>query len=113
VAALGVRAVQNGILRRAQPLAEPDVIAADDAIRSRSLHVLAGGGGALVILCVTAQFGAAHVIGEVHPMLDFVRAVGIGAAGACGWLVATGLHPPRRDAGPAMPDTDRPLAGAT
>jgi hypothetical protein len=46
-----VRAMQIRVLRRPQPLAEPDVIAADDAIRSRSLHVLTGGAVALVGYC--------------------------------------------------------------
>lgn len=47
--------VQRRILQRPQPVAGPDELAADDAIRSRSLHVLAGGGGALVLYCVMGQ----------------------------------------------------------
>jgi len=48
---------QLRVLRRPQPLAEPDVIAADDAVRSRSLHVLAGSGATLVLYCCIAQLG--------------------------------------------------------
>jgi hypothetical protein len=51
VVLVAVRAMQIRVLRRPQPLAEPDVIAADDAIRSRSLHVLTGGAVALVAYC--------------------------------------------------------------
>jgi len=50
-----VRAVQQRVLRRPQPAAPPDVTAADDAIRSRSLHVLAGSGAALVVYCGLGQ----------------------------------------------------------
>jgi hypothetical protein len=49
--AAAVRFTQLRVLRRPQPLAEPDVIEADDAIRSRSLHVLAGAGTATVLYC--------------------------------------------------------------
>jgi hypothetical protein len=34
--------VHRHVLRRPRPLADPDVLAADDAIRTRTLHVLSG-----------------------------------------------------------------------
>lgn len=63
---LGVGAIalaaQRHVLRRPQPLAEPDRMAADDAIRSRSLHVLAAAGMVLVGSCVGSQLVAADVL---------------------------------------------------
>lgn len=53
-----VRVAQQRVLRRPQPLAAPDVLAADDAIRSRSMHSLAGGGAALILYCVLGQLHA-------------------------------------------------------
>jgi hypothetical protein len=50
-----VRAVQQRVFRRPQPPAPPDFIAADDAVRSRSLHVLAGAGATLVVYCGLGQ----------------------------------------------------------
>jgi hypothetical protein len=52
-------ASQRYVLRRPQPHAEPDRLAADDAIRSRSMHVLAGAGMTLVLYCVLGQLTAA------------------------------------------------------
>lgn len=47
--------VRRRVLLRAQPAAEPDVVAADDAVRSRSMHVLSGGGFVLVSFCLLAS----------------------------------------------------------
>ena len=49
------RVVQTRIVDRPQPLAALDVLAADDAIRSRSLRVLIGAIGTLTAYCVVAQ----------------------------------------------------------
>lgn len=46
---------QRRVLGRPQPFDEPDRLAADDAIRSRSARVLAGAGFALIMYCVLAQ----------------------------------------------------------
>jgi hypothetical protein len=104
-----VRAIQRAVLHRPQPPAAPDALAADDAIRSRSLHVLAGGGTALVLLCVTAQLDAMHAVdgGSVQVW----RAVGVGLAAFLGWRVASAPWPTRR-AGPgaAAPTTGTPVA---
>src|SRR5215510_845671 len=58
VVAVLVRLTQRHVLNRPQPLDEPDVLAADDAIRSRSLHVLCGGGAALILYCCSGQLAA-------------------------------------------------------
>ena len=92
-----VRAVQRLVLRRPQPLAAPDVLAADDAIRSRSLHVLAGGGTALVLLCVTAQLDAIHPTAGDN--VEVWRGIGLVLAVLLGGKVATTPWPaPRPDA---------------
>ena len=84
---LGVGAValaaQRHVLRRPQPLAEPDRLAADDAIRSRSLHVLASAGMVLVGSCVGTQLAAADVLRH-HNMtgvFDALFAIGFPIAG--------------------------------
>jgi hypothetical protein len=46
--------VRRRVLLRAQPAAAPDVVAADDAVRSRSIHVLSGGGFVLVSMFLLA-----------------------------------------------------------
>jgi hypothetical protein len=94
--AVAVRLVQRRVLRRAQPIAEPDVLAADDAIRSRSLHVLAGGGASLVLYCA---------LGQLHGLADdgIQRFTALGMLGVplLGWIVATARWPVRRDAATA------------
>ncbi|NUR69454.1 MAG: hypothetical protein HOU81_01400 [Hamadaea sp.] len=79
---LVVALVRRKVLLRAQPVEPADVIRADDAIRSRSLHVLSGGGFALAAYCAlaalatrgTTEAGVAAVAGLA------VLAVGITAA---------------------------------
>jgi hypothetical protein len=72
--ALVVWLIQRHVLRRPQPLAEPDRIKADDAIRSRSLHVLAGGGATLVLYCVIGQLGGNLLLGVIVPVLGYAAA---------------------------------------
>lgn len=76
-------AAMRHVLRRPQPLAEPDRMAADDAIRSRSLHVLAAAGMVLVGSCVGAQLTAAGVMPRNHVtgLLDALFAIGFPIAG--------------------------------
>jgi hypothetical protein len=90
-----VRAIQLIVLRRPQPLLPADLIAADDAIRSRSLHVLAGGGAAIVALCVLAELGTVHPVGT--EFLEPVRGFGIVVVLILGWAVATSRWPARAD----------------
>jgi hypothetical protein len=58
VLAAAARVVERRILDRSQPLTEPDVLAADDAIRSRSLHVVVGATATLALFCVSSQLTA-------------------------------------------------------
>lgn len=91
-----VWAVRNRVLTRPQPAdLPPDQRAADDAIRSRSLHVLAGAGAALVLYAVIYQLDA---VGLVLPRFDVEAAEIVLALGAplLGWLVATARWSVRR-----------------
>jgi hypothetical protein len=97
--AVAVRLVQRRVLRRPQPLAPHDVIAADDAIRSRALHVLSAGGAALVLLCVFAQVAAAHPVGVRAADLSLLRGAFAILVGVVGWSWATGSF--RTSAAPA------------
>jgi hypothetical protein len=94
-----IRAVQRVVVRRAQPLVAADALAADDAIRSRSLHVLSGGGAALVLLCVLAQLGALHPVDTTA--IEEWRWVGLVLSLILGWKVATATWPKRGRPGPA------------
>ncbi|MFS8478022.1 MAG: hypothetical protein FWJ93_03455 [Micromonosporaceae bacterium] len=98
-----VRTVQHRVLHRPQPVAEPDVLAADDAIRSRSLHVLAGGGTTLVLYCVLGQLAALApaLPGAATEVIEVVNFLGIFAVPLLGWAVAVSPWPVRRSAGPA------------
>ncbi|GAA1983302.1 hypothetical protein GCM10009838_51250 [Catenulispora subtropica] len=71
-------AAQRHILRRPQPLASPDRTAADDAIRSRSMHVLAASGMVLVGLCVSAQLSAADILPPDNTATAVHALLGIG-----------------------------------
>lgn len=76
-------AAMRHVLRRPQPLAEPDRMAADDAIRSRSLHVLAAAGMVLVGSCVGAQLDAADIMrhNQVTGITEALFAIGFPIAG--------------------------------
>jgi hypothetical protein len=99
---VAVRVTQLTVLRRPQPLAAPDLLAADDAIRSRSLHVLAGGGTALVLLCAGGQLNAMHATGGLLDVVRGVTGLGVFVVLILAWNVATSVWPPRR-ATPAIP----------
>jgi hypothetical protein len=64
-------AAQRHILRRPQPLASPDRTAADDAIRSRSMHVLAAAGLVLVGTCIDSQLTAADLVPYDHTSIAY------------------------------------------
>ncbi|MEY9931122.1 hypothetical protein ABH926_005769 [Catenulispora sp. GP43] len=92
-------AAQRHVLRRPQPLAEPDRMAADDAIRSRSLHVLAAAGMVLVGSCIGAQLDAAGVLGRNHQtgIVGALLAIGFPIAGR---ILAYWPRPARETASP-------------
>jgi hypothetical protein len=77
--AAAVHAMRRYILHRPQPVAPPDVTAADDAIRSRSLHVLSGAGAALVAYCVLGQVDALRPVldGSAWPLPVLVLLAGV------------------------------------
>lgn len=49
-AAVGLEALQRFLVRRPQPFVTPDLLAADDAIRSQSVHSLSGSGIGVLLL---------------------------------------------------------------
>ena len=104
VAGLGVGVValaaMRYVLRRPQPLAETDRLAADDAIRSRSLHVLAAAGMVLIGSCIGAQLDAAEILQHNHVtgLFDVLLAVGFPILGR---ILAYWPSPARDAAGPA------------
>lgn len=88
--AVVVNRVQARVVGRAQPAEAPDVVAADDAIRSRSLHVLTGGGATLVVYCLLGQLvAAAHLFGEAGSGMRGVAALGFFVVPVMGWAMAT------------------------
>lgn len=95
--AVTVRLIQLAVLRRAQPVAAPDVIEADDAIRSRSLHVLSGGGAALVLFLTLNLLASLHptAVGAQRVVAALVL-VGVFAVALLGWRVATSMRLPGR-----------------
>lgn len=94
-----VWAVRREVLGRPQPADLPaDQLAADDAIRSRSLHVLAGAGTALVLYAVGYQLQAFadYPPGSAAALL-VVAAVPLPlVAPLLGWAVATASWAVRR-----------------
>ncbi|HSI92316.1 MAG TPA: hypothetical protein VK925_02400 [Jiangellaceae bacterium] len=95
-----VLAVGRHVLSRPQPVLPPDQLAADDAIRSRALHVLAGSGTALVLYAVISQLSALAdgLSGQVVDVIGGTVFVLVFAAPLLGWFVATQPWSVRRDA---------------
>jgi hypothetical protein len=54
--AAALEALERWLVRRPQPFARPALVAADDAIRAQSVHSLAGGGVALLLLGCSGVF---------------------------------------------------------
>lgn len=72
------------VLHRAQPLAAADVLAADDAIRSRSLHALTASGAILVLYCALGPLSELAAAGPAALIL-----IGTIALPYLGWRLAT------------------------
>jgi hypothetical protein len=89
--------VGRHVLNRAQPAGAPDLVAVDDALRSRSLHVLAGSavaiGGYLasIVIGYLAQWGRGFDTG----WLSSWSAVGLLACPLVGVAIATAPTRPR------------------
>ena len=90
----GESIVERRVLHRPQPLAPPDQLAADDAIRSRSLHVLAAAGTTLVLYCVLGQLAALRpaLAGEAGQLVEAAAILGVFVAPVIG-LVAASARP--------------------
>ena len=94
-----IRVVVRHVLSRPQPQGTPDVLAADDAIRSRSLRVLAGSslalGGYLLaaVLAAVAWYSSAHFT----PAVAALELVAVTLVPLMGVSTATGSGRPRRD----------------
>jgi integrase len=56
--AFGLERIERWLVERPQPFTEPDLVAADDAIRSQSMHSLAGSGLAVELVCLAGVLGA-------------------------------------------------------
>jgi hypothetical protein len=74
------------VLRRPQPVAAGDVLAADNAIRSRSLHAVTASGTTLVLYCALGQ--SLTVVGSAEAAL-VVMLAGAVAVPWFGWRLAT------------------------
>jgi len=88
-----VWAVQRRVLHRPQPLDAADVVAADDAIRSRSLHVLLGAAIALSIYCVAWQCNILGPLVDVGSLRQLLSAGGVGMLLGPVWGFVTATTP--------------------
>jgi hypothetical protein len=91
--AVVIEVLQRLIVARRQPITSADDLAVDDAIRSSSLHVLAGAGLAMLLFTVAVEVGALAVFAEASgwpmplawtPLAGL--AVGLFLAGLFFWL---------------------------
>jgi hypothetical protein len=91
--AVVIEVLQRLIVARRQPITSADDLAVDDAIRSSSLHVLAGAGLAMLLFTVAVEVGALAVFAEASgwpmplawiPLAGLV--VGLVLAGLFFWL---------------------------
>jgi hypothetical protein len=76
------------VLRRPQPVAESDAVSADDAIRSRSLHVLVASGVTLLLYAALDGF-AAWMASTSTELSLMIALVGVVAVPLLGWRIAT------------------------
>ena len=97
--AVVIEALQRLIVARRQPITGQDDLAVDDAIRSSSLHVLAGAGLAMLLFTVGLEVGVLAVFAEASgwpvplawiPLAGL--AVGLLLAGVFFWLRLADPH---------------------
>jgi hypothetical protein len=95
-----LRVAAHRILQRPQPAVAPDVLAADDSIRARSLHVLVGAGLTLALYAVLAQLAALRsVLPAASGNARFITAayyLGQVLGPLLGYVIATEQRIPRR-----------------
>jgi hypothetical protein len=108
VAAGLVLLVGRRVLLRPQRYVDADLIAADDAIRSRSLHVLAGSALAIAgyLAAVLAQILAAYSSALSDGAVGVIGAIGLLLVPILGFIVATSTMPPIRRRVPML--SERP-----
>lgn len=75
--------IQSWVVQRPQPLVASDLVAADDAIRSQSVHSLSGSGMAIQLLAI-AQLFVLLGDGQLPPLVRNVLVL----VGATGYLAA-------------------------
>jgi hypothetical protein len=95
-AALAVGAVvliRHRVVARAQPVLPPDRLAADEAVRSRSLHVLCASGATLALYGTLVQLGALARSGVGHGVPLTLTGIGVVVIPVLGWQVATAHRP--------------------
>jgi hypothetical protein len=64
-----VTVLQQHIVRKAQPMADPDLLLADDAVRASAVHLLSGTAIAIVLLLIANQLRLLAAIGGVTDAL--------------------------------------------
>lgn len=82
---LGVELAQRYIVGRSQPQVERDLVQADDAVRSASLHALAGAGIALELLIVSVQLLGIATISDIQLLRWTLPWVSLGCFGLVLW----------------------------
>lgn len=70
----GVGLLQRHIVGKPQPMADPDLLAADDAVRASAVHLLSGTSIAIVLLLIGTQFRLLASIGAVVDGVAFFGA---------------------------------------
>jgi hypothetical protein len=94
------RLVEQRILDRPQPFTAADVVAADDAMRSRSLHVVSGAVTVLVLSCLffqCASLAETYAHTTTGGGLNGVASIGSIVAAIAGWNMANRRWAVRRD----------------
>lgn len=88
VVAVVTRAVSRYVLDRPQPVQSDDLAAADDAVRSRSLHALGGTAVGIEIWLVSLAFAGAVTVAVDRFGIDTAPAGGDGGSSLLGLLAA-------------------------
>jgi hypothetical protein len=91
--ASGVQLMQRLIVNRPRPALSPELLDVDDAIRSASVHALAGGGLALSLVWLTYQLGAIGGAMDSPVLRWFVPALGVLTIGLALWSWIDLAHP--------------------
>lgn len=66
IVAAGVELLQRYVVARPQPAVEDDLLRADDAVRSASVHALAGAGLAIELVIVSVELAAIATVSDIQ-----------------------------------------------